>query len=83
VKFCNLPVGFADALETNPLKQHKRDTEYNATKKPIQCTQCGAPLDGHKCEYCGSVYEQIPPKIADDHLSGKAFEYWLWTKTGC
>lgn len=20
------------------------------------CTQCGAPLHGHKCEYCGTEY---------------------------
>ena len=74
-----LPNGFFDAIETNT---EKKQVQSKTKPKPIQCTQCGAPLDGRKCEYCGSVYEQIPPKISDDHLSGKAFEYWLWTKTG-
>ena len=25
-------------------------------QKPRVCTQCGAPLHGHKCEYCGTEY---------------------------
>lgn len=24
---------------------------------PTNCENCGAPLTGHVCEYCGSVYE--------------------------
>lgn len=30
--------------------------------KPIVakiCSRCGAPLKGHKCEYCGTEYGQI------------------------
>lgn len=26
-------------------------------KSPENCKNCGAPLTGHVCEYCGSVYE--------------------------
>lgn len=25
-------------------------------KKPRVCSQCGAPLHGHKCDYCGTEY---------------------------
>ena len=25
-------------------------------KKPRVCSQCGAPLHGHTCEYCGTEY---------------------------
>lgn len=24
--------------------------------KPMICTRCGAPMNGHKCEYCGTEY---------------------------
>lgn len=29
------------------------DTE----KKPCLCSQCGAPLNGHTCTYCGTEYK--------------------------
>ena len=30
--------------------------EHTQQPEPIQCKQCGAPLRGDVCEYCGSVY---------------------------
>lgn len=26
-------------------------------KKKMNCDNCGAPLHGHRCEYCGTEYE--------------------------
>ncbi len=33
-------------------------------KRPRVCSQCGAPLHGHTCEYCGTEYN-------DDHENRK------------
>ena len=33
-------------------------------KRPRVCSQCGAPLHGHICEYCGTEYN-------DDHENRK------------
>ncbi len=39
-------------------------TNYaRAPKRPTNCPNCGAPLSGSKCEYCGTVFEMEPMRI--------------------
>lgn len=32
--------------------------------KPTNCPNCGAPLNGSKCEYCGTITNDVDSEIA-------------------
>lgn len=32
--------------------------------KPTNCPNCGAPLKGGKCEYCGTITNDVASEIA-------------------
>lgn len=32
--------------------------------KPTNCPNCGAPLNGSKCEYCGTITNDVDAEIA-------------------
>lgn len=33
------------------------------------CKNCGAPLHGYKCDYCGTEYERPTPTYTIEHVS--------------
>ena len=36
--------------------------------KRSNCSQCGAPLPGRKCGYCGTVYVEDTPRAGGVHF---------------
>ena len=41
----------------------------------IRCKSCGAPLDGDKCKYCGSIYEIRIAELEQDEPPDRQDEF--------
>ena len=54
-----------ESIEEIPEK-YKSKENITEKLKPRICTNCGAPLKGLKCEYCGTEYEGISDKTEID-----------------
>lgn len=55
-------VEFASILEDNePDQLQRKQVEGPSIRKPVNppanCPNCGAPVRGHSCEYCGTVFD--------------------------
>ena len=37
-------------------KSERLDTDNKSERHPKICKQCGAPLSGNECKYCGTKY---------------------------
>lgn len=42
------------------IKEAKKLSDIDSLPKPLLCPNCGAPLHGHKCEYCDTEFIQAP-----------------------
>lgn len=61
LNFSNFGISFIEAVEifsscTGEKIATISNEEGSATPAYINCRNCGAPVNGHKCEYCGTRY---------------------------
>ncbi len=55
---CIYPAG-GNALDSVMIKE----PEESKVLQPLECKNCGAPLHGSRCEYCGTEYGSAPVLI--------------------
>lgn len=49
-------IGIRDTSNDYPSVSCIWDTLHSQKELPHNCVNCGAPLHGDKCEYCGTEY---------------------------